>query len=201
MSVEDNIDRAMHELQARVRISKWRRKARVYRRCFVAMTLTSLIAVSGVFLSNADDFRSVSGASPAPSGDRELVWSDSVNDSKVTQHINNRRETAWCLYGTAGSDTVRVDRVKWVGRYGTENSISWSPSECGLQGLGSLVGTMHSHPNRFEPELSLTDVHSFGARTLSSVKAVSVLNEDEVVLKAFGENSLRNGFGEVVLER
>jgi len=171
----------------------------VYRRCFIAMTLTCVVAVSGVFVSNMSDFR------PSPSSsmdaDRDLNWAGSVNDSEVTQHINDRRETAWCLYGEAGPGGVNVTSVEWIGRYGGEASITWSKSECGIQDLPNLVGTMHNHPNRFDPELSLADAHSFGASDLSRIKAIAVLNEDEVVIKGFDQGSLRGGFDTVRLRK
>jgi len=178
----------------------YRRKARVYRRCFIAMTLTSLVAVSGVFVSNMSDFRP-SPSSSSMDADRDLNWAGSVNDSEVTQHINDRRETAWCLYGEAGPGGVNVTSVEWIGRYGGEASITWSKSECGIQDLPNLVGTMHNHPNRFDPELSLADAHSFGASDLSRIKAIAVLNEDEVVIKGFDQGSLRGGFDTVSLRK
>jgi len=193
------VRRAASEAEVRRSRDGYRRKARVYRRCFIAMTLTCVVAVSGVFVSNMSDFRP--SAFSSMDADRELNWRESVNDSEVTQHINDRRETAWCLYGEAGPGGVNVTGVEWIDRYGGEASITWSKSECGISNLQNLVGTMHNHPNRVDPELSLADAHSFGASDLSRIKAVAVLNGDEVVIKGFDQGSLRGGFDTVRLRK
>lgn len=151
-----------------------------------------VVALSGFVLGVDAGGAAAAGSGSVDSGS-SVFFEDGVNVSQFRTMFSDSRETAWCLYGSENGSDYVVDRVEWIGKYGESDSISYSCERY----LPGFLGSVHTHPSRFNARLSRRDAHTLGKLGSRSFSGVAVGRGSAVKVRLFDEDSLVDGFDSI----